>query len=377
MKKVFVIFALLLLIAVVGWISLSNEKKINVNSKPIVTIGASLPLTIGGRSGLAAEKAIKYAVTEANKNLGNKYSYKVLVEDNQLSSKLIANIANKFINLDKVNATISIWGAPYNVMAEINKGCINPVVNLYGALGEQNRSSYDVGVTSSLDNLTDAYLTSAKSNNVKNVAILALDTSLAYNKIADGLEEKLEKNGIHVESSEKVKFGFEDYRSILTRLKNKNVDTYVLLLLVQDQFRFLKQLKEMNMDSGVSITSIASWDEMELSEKKIFAGNWFVSASAAVNKDFLDEWNRTQDIPILGITAESYALTEIFINAIENVRTDNVVPSTDEIIDYIYNKGEFDTKPFGKLVLNKETGQFRFMPKVVFIDENGNMQEGN
>ena len=66
-----------------------------------------------------------YAVTKKSdgtiviKQKDTKYDYEVIFEDDTLQVNKAATIANKFINMDKVNAIINIWGVTAPVVAEV------------------------------------------------------------------------------------------------------------------------------------------------------------------------------------------------------------------------------------------------------------------
>ena len=73
------------------------------NTKPVVKIGVILPLS-GNNSamGEASKKAMLMAIADNTKQ-SNKYNYEIIFEDNQMITSKTAVIANKLININKVD----------------------------------------------------------------------------------------------------------------------------------------------------------------------------------------------------------------------------------------------------------------------------------
>ena len=94
--------------------------------KPTIKIGVSLPLSGDSANiGNAVKASINMALDEW-KEKNTKYNYKVIFEDDALQVSKAAIIANKFINIDKVNAIMNIWGVTAPVVSEVaqNKNVI-------------------------------------------------------------------------------------------------------------------------------------------------------------------------------------------------------------------------------------------------------------
>ena len=96
----------------------------------IIKIGVALPLTgVGARDGVSSREAIKIALNNWEEK-GTKYNYELIFEDTQIEPKLSAMVMNKFMNADKVNATLSIWGFSGQIFKEHNNASKNPVPNM-------------------------------------------------------------------------------------------------------------------------------------------------------------------------------------------------------------------------------------------------------
>ena len=106
-----------------------DDKTVVNKDKPTIKIGANLTLTVGGRAGDSIRSSYISLMKRVNSDNSKKFNYELLIEDNRYDNKTIANITNKFINRDQVNAIVSMWGAPYNVTSEINKTQTKKVVN--------------------------------------------------------------------------------------------------------------------------------------------------------------------------------------------------------------------------------------------------------
>ncbi|MDR2901530.1 MAG: ABC transporter substrate-binding protein [Lactobacillales bacterium] len=79
-----------------------------VPDKPVVKIGALLPLTGGMPSmGLAGHNGAQMAIDEINATSGNKYRYELIVEDVGVDIKRVVPIFNKMLTKDGISAVIS------------------------------------------------------------------------------------------------------------------------------------------------------------------------------------------------------------------------------------------------------------------------------
>ena len=149
-----------------------NKADEQTNTKPVVKIGASFPLT-GNMSaiGIGAQKALIAAINEANTNPTNKYYYELLIENDQMEPKLINNVANKFIYSDKVDVIVSFFSTAGRVVAPM--AVQNKIINFnFGYSPEVLQSKYNFQNFLTLNAENEAIIDFLKSKNVNNVDLL-------------------------------------------------------------------------------------------------------------------------------------------------------------------------------------------------------------
>ena len=109
MKKVLLGLVLALGLAACG----DKAESPKENEKPVVKIGVILPLSGNSADvGNMAKKTIMMAQEEIPST--SKYEYKFIIEDDQFKSAITANIVNKFVFQDKVNAILTYYAIMRN-----------------------------------------------------------------------------------------------------------------------------------------------------------------------------------------------------------------------------------------------------------------------
>ena len=105
----------LVLVVIIVAVSGKSGSKSKVTSNEPIKIGLSLPLT-GDLSfiGEADKNAAQLALADINSNPNNKHTYQLLFEDDAFDAQKAASAANKLINVDKVNALVSVGSTAGN-----------------------------------------------------------------------------------------------------------------------------------------------------------------------------------------------------------------------------------------------------------------------
>ena len=128
--------------------SACDEKKetAQANAKPVIKIGATLPLT-GNLSyiGEGARNALNM-VMEKWKNKDTKYDYQIVYEDDMVKPQQAAINTHKFIYMDKAKVVVSVFGVvdrPVDDIANQNK-----VISLSCSHGKDKFPEYALNVGS-------------------------------------------------------------------------------------------------------------------------------------------------------------------------------------------------------------------------------------
>ncbi|MFI3241943.1 MAG: ABC transporter substrate-binding protein [Alphaproteobacteria bacterium] len=174
-KKILIPLVLIVVI-ILGW---NNQtKKSNTqsetSSKPVIKIGATLPITGNlGLFGTTMKKGMKLAIEELNSNPNNTFTYKLFAENNEMTSKLARNNALKLINVEKVNVIFTAFALPAKTIEKIAEA--NKVIAFHTTLGgapldgKYGLNNFPTG-TSEGQKLIEFI----NKNNYKNIAVISV-----------------------------------------------------------------------------------------------------------------------------------------------------------------------------------------------------------
>jgi len=362
MKKIIIGIVLIVL----GFILITLSKKEQPNEKPTVKIGVTLPLT-GNFSvaGQPANAALLMAITEW-KEKRTKYNYELIIEDNAFQSKSVSMNFNKLKNLDKVDAMISFFSMPGKIFAESNKNSKDPVPHISCSWGNSVlEGDYNFNNVSSDETFVEVITNKLKKENVKRIGFVNMNAAFAY-EMQEVMNKQLKKDGITLVFDEKFNPGEKDYRSLLSKIKNKNVDIIFVQLVTTDFQLFYQQMLEMGINVPITTVNRIS----ELDDKTPFEGKWYVT-NTVVDEVIGNKFNRETGFIPQSCTLNTYDSLNILIHAFENAKTSGNKPNKEEVLSSIksiktWNGGS------GKLTL-LDNGRIDYRPKLVTI-KNGKVE---
>ncbi len=349
MKKVYLLVIVLLIIIFAFMVN----KPSNTNTdKPIVTIGAILPLT--GRvadMGEGAKNATLMAIEEENNNPNNKFHYNVIFEDDQLTTSKTAIAANKLINIDKADAIISFFsnaGLFVSTLAEQYE--LLHFCNTWNA-DVARKGYYSFIHQTQTEEVIDVYSDYAKKIGAKKIAILTSTNSGAYIG-AQHAKKKLTQKGIIISAFEKFNDGERFFNTIIEKAKSTNPDYYLITVLPPEFDLIIKQMKELGIDNE-HITTTAFFDVS--SNKELFNGSWEATVSTE-NKDFLNSYMKKYNKDLVYGTTFAYDIAKLIVAGYENteVREGEVIPNNKDVVKKLkeiktfnYSVGEINIDPDG------------------------------
>jgi len=367
MKKKFILIGIFILFLFAIIISNKKEEKTN-NGKPTIKIGISLPITgPGAFAGSSAEVAIKMAVDKINKT-DTKYEYKIMVEDDKLNSKDIAMIGNKFMNVDHVNAIMSMLGASSKIFTEANNLRDNSIPHFTCSWGTSlSKGDYNFNTIPTAYSYANKLVNKFQKDKVKNIGLI-FQTSSSDSEMQKVITQKILYAGINISFNETFNFGEKDYRTFLSKIENKPLDLIYFQLIPTDLQIFCKQLKEMGIK--VPLATLDFFNYME--DKTAFENDWFISSNTW-NKDFIEEFNRhSKNTSIAACTSNLYDNLNILVNAFENAETsNNKFPTSESVLKYLKSLKTWDGAT-GKLTI-KKSGNIDYEPRLAII-KNGKVE---
>lgn len=289
------------------------------SDKPIIIIGASLPLTgnmahIGG----GVKNSLQMALDEWNKK-DTKFKYKLLVEDDAFEAKKVASIVNKFVNVDHAKAVFTVFSIGANVASPIAQN--GHVIHMTCAYGSQPANGfYNFNNITQYDNQTDLMLKELNKRGIKSIALL-VSNNIGSTQQADILKQKIKQDKtIKIIGKEIFNPGTKDFKMIIEKILSQGTpDIFYVDGITPDANLIAKYLKEMT--GKITLTTIN--DFIETPERKNFEGLWFVE-SASGTDEFNEKYEKMYGDQVYLCGANMYDNLNLLIDAYEHSETQNV-----------------------------------------------------
>ncbi len=320
---------LLILCMVLALVACKEEnKQAKVEAKPVIKIGASLPLTGSfAESGLLSKESALMAL-EKWKNKDTKFDYQLFVEDDSADPKKAVLNAQNFISLKKVQAVITMFGIvdrPVDDIANEHK-----VISLSCSYGKTDVLYYSANICVQNRQVAETLIPKLKKENIKRVALVMANT-IVSRAVGDYFAELLPKEGFEVVAYEKYNMDTRDMRMSILAMEEKKPDYYLTFATRPLTDIFVKQLKETVGKRNVS--SFGSFPEMDPTLLPLVENLWTIYTIAGT-EDFEKAFTDKTHHVLKNCSANTYDNLDVLIWAFENtpVKKDHVVPDTADVI---------------------------------------------
>ncbi len=236
-----------------------------------VKIGVILPMS--GNSAELGQKQMR-AVALFKKDLEQntyRHKYEIIVEDDQLTPRLTAQAAQKLINVDHVQALISLNSAAGNVIAPQARA--HQILHVGLAVDPKIADAkFNFLHAVQVEAKVELFAKILQAMQAKRVAMLCLkqQATLKFEELA---RKRLGELGIEIAESQFFNPGERDFRILLTRIREKKPDVFVPHGFSPEMEIILRQAKQLGL--GLPITTSVSFDFMnDLSDAE---GYFYVS----------------------------------------------------------------------------------------------------
>jgi branched-chain amino acid transport system substrate-binding protein len=183
------------------------------DSRPVIKIGVSAPLS-GGVAfiGEGMKNSFELALDEINSK-DTKFKYELIYEDDAMDPKKASTIAQKFINVDKVDALITISSGPGNVVAPLAQE--NKILHVSSA-SDSNvaKGEYNFLHWTPPTEENRVLVEELQRRKITKIAIMEQNQQGVV-AIVDDLKKKLDGTNIEIVSEEKFNFGETDFKTML------------------------------------------------------------------------------------------------------------------------------------------------------------------
>ncbi|MFH0905946.1 MAG: ABC transporter substrate-binding protein [archaeon] len=329
-KKIFIISIIIVFILVI--LLLGKITGLLTLAKPIdntIKIGFVGPLT-GDYSSLGI--GAKNSIILAKNNLNNtNYNYEVIFEDDKVDPTITATVSEKFKNQDKVDAVISMFSGPGQILSNNSANFVH-----IGLTTDPNVSKGKNNFTNWIipSKEVKAYLDELKLRNYNNLCVIIANQA-GVKEIYKELERQLSNYNTKIVCKYEINSGDKDFRLIITKSKEKNPNVYLLLLLSPELEIFTKQYKELGL--SLPLTAIEAFEFS--SQQSLFEGYWYINAKDPIesfSKEYQDNYGTSPPMA----SSNAYDSFNLIVYAYEKAGGKynyKIKPTTKEVSDILEN----------------------------------------
>lgn len=246
--------------------SQGSETPVTENKDPI-RIGLSTPITGSqAENGVGTQTAVEIAVEEINAAGGiNGRPVELVIQDSKSDPTQAAQIATMFTEDETILAEIGDFAsgacmAAAPIYEEAGMVQLSPTASNpdYTLLGEYMFSIF--GKTTDEGKFIADYLLK-KYLKAENVAVIYVNSDWGV-EAYDILSGYCEENGVNIVASETFFEGEKDFNAILTKVRQTNPDTVMLMMSYDSGAVAIKQIRQMDWDVQVAISGLAYSEQL-------------------------------------------------------------------------------------------------------------------
>ncbi|MDD4989069.1 MAG: ABC transporter substrate-binding protein [Candidatus Pacebacteria bacterium] len=259
-KKIIIGLVLLLTIGGIG------IAKYNSSTRNGAALGLTSNIKVGAALGLTGEcanygegelKSAELAIAEANKNGGIAgRKLELITEDTQCSAKESVNAMRKLIDVDKVEAIVGLtWGDSFQAGFTINNAekivAVAPSSALEALVYNHASTEYVFSTWFSEKDEIQALQKKAGEMNIRKF-VLFHDEDAFASMMASLWKTQASENGLTTVNEYKVPVGYDDYRTIILKMKADSPEGIVFFAQTQaTRAKFMKEAKELGLNAQI------------------------------------------------------------------------------------------------------------------------------
>lgn len=300
--------AILVAVIVAGILVFERDGAHISGNKPIVRIGVTLPLTGDmAFAGTPARKAVEMAVEDMAKENDLKYDYELFFEDDQLDIKKGRLNASRLVLANNVNALASMWTISPSLTDFANE---NKVIHMGCSWGYATaRGPYNFNQSTFPEEQSALLISEFRKRGISKIGIVQSKVQ-TMGDIITYLEPRLREAGIEIVFIEKFNPAEKDFRTAIEKMKDKEVDIVLEMLMAPGFHVFPRQMKETDYD-----VPMTAFDNFAYNPE-YFEGLWFV-ADAEATARFAEAFQEQHGEGVQSCTANLYDSIRVLMEGFE------------------------------------------------------------
>ena len=289
MKNTKIIVGIVIVLVIIALVSISLKGN-PIQGKKIIKIGVIAPLT--GPASAFGQPLVK-ALELAKKDIpvDSKFSYELVVEDDATNPAKSASAAQKHIQVDKVQAIISVTSGTGNAVMPIVTTAKIPQICV--ACADKKIGVGDYSYISSIQTQDEGkvFIDYAVKTGVKKLGMLN-QIHPGINAVADGIKAEAVKQGVQIVYEERFDGANRDFRTIAAKAKAANADVYY----IQSLPPALDILGQELYSIGVKNLAAGSGAFTISANPGFYEGNWYSEslADASFTERFQKDFPETR-----------------------------------------------------------------------------------
>ncbi len=341
MKKIIIgaIIVILIILAVMAGRT-TSEYKASLLAPQTIKIGVIGPMTGGAAVyGTNLAKGAQLALDLIGKT---RNTYQLVFEDDGTNPAQAASAAQKLVNVEKVQAILTVTSGTGNAVKPIAANAKIPQICLCSDARVAD-ATYNFTNILMADDETAAWLAEAKSRGVKSVAVLGQNQP-GFNLLLQALRDQATSSGITIAYDERIDPSIKDFKTSIAKARLVQPDLFLIGFFPPQIDIIGQELKTLGVTNvaGIATFSIGA-------DPSLFNGKWYSDASLA-SPSFADEFSKKFPDIRFNVRVAPYAFDSftMLVNGFES----------GDVLGYLLNTTSYPGKA-GNLTKTRGTSSFR------------------
>jgi branched-chain amino acid transport system substrate-binding protein len=301
MKKIFILAAIL---------SVVISVRVDADDRPVIKIGAIVPLS-GDMAlhGTEIQRAMHMALDQLQPSKTH-YAYTLRFEDNQLDGAKSVSAAHKLIDIDKVDAILTLWPPTANVVLPMTEraGVLQYTIAWDPNLAKDHR--FLLSHQAMVDEIARSTLRLLRHEGKRRVAFLHMEET-GFNLGASYIKQLASGEGIDLVADEAFNPKEVDFRSLLARVNSKSPDSYVIWAVMPSMDIVIRRIRD--MDPKAYITGYLDYaEDLSQVQHTPYISEMFASES------FAADYKRKYGSPPVSKGPNAFDITRLLVQAFES-----------------------------------------------------------